>query len=130
MIYSFPVSDGTQLHRFLRYEDHWILSFGEEWNNQMLVVQDGILLNELHDYDTAFSIFLLDGKPFFFFQRGDQLGISFHGEEIPLPYSTISYTNFCCTGEGSRTPRASETKVGFYAKRGNSPYQYVEIGLR
>lgn len=130
MIYSVPVGPGPQLHRFLRYEDHWIFSFGEDWNNQMQIVQDGILLNDLYDYDTAFSLFLLDGKPFFFFQRGDQIGISFHSEEIVLPYSSISYEMVCCEGGGSRNPRASDTKVGFYAKRGDSDHQYVEIGLR
>lgn len=132
LIYSLPVNFGVQPHTFLRYEDHWIFSFGNDWDNKGWIVQDGIILNDLYDYDTAFSLFLLDDKPFFFFQRGDQFGISFDNEEILLPYPNISFGPICCDngGAGHWNPRASNTKVGFYVKRGEAEYQYIEIGLR
>lgn len=132
IIYSLNVNHSDQPHTFLRYDDHWIFSFGTDWYNQGWIVQDGIILNDLYDYDTTFSLFLLNDKPFFFFQRGDQFGISFHGEEILLPYSNISYGAVCCEGGGAGrlNPRASDTKVGFYVKRGDANPQYVEIGLR
>lgn len=131
LIYSFPVGGAVyEPHTLLRYEDHWIFSFGIDWYNQGRIVQDGIILNDLYDYDTTFSLFLLDGKPFFFFRRGEQFGVSFHNEEIILPYSNIIYDPVCCEGGGRLNPRASATKVGFYVKQGDSQSQYIEIGLR
>jgi hypothetical protein len=133
MLYSFPV-DGIccRAKTLLRYEDHWLFWFMDDWGNRGWVVQDGILLNDLYDYDNAFSIFLLDGKPFFFFQRGDQVGVSFNGEEILLPYAKISYGPICCEtgGTGQWNPRGTDIMVGFYILRGESERQYIEIGLR
>lgn len=132
LIYSHPVEYIDYPHRFLRYEDHWIFSFGNIYYNQMWIAQDGVLLNDLYDYDTAFSPFVLDGKPFFFFQRGAEIGISFHNEEIALPYSSIAFGAICCEGGGigHLNPRASDNKIGFYVQWGDSDYHYVEIGLR
>lgn len=137
LVYSLPVPFGDRPHTFLRYENHWIFSFGDDWDKQIWIVQDGIILNDLHDYDSAFSLFLLDDKPFFFFRRGDQFGVSFNNEEKLLPYPNISYDVVCCdnVGRGARNPRAGGTKVGFWVWWGDNEYQYdeyryVEIGLR
>jgi hypothetical protein len=57
LVYSLPVRFGDQPHTFLRYEDHWIFSFGDDIDKQIWIVQDGIILNDLHNYDSAFSLF-------------------------------------------------------------------------
>ncbi len=132
-MYSFPVDGiGYEPKQLLRYEDHWIFWFMDSGGTLGRIVQDGVLLNDLRNYDNAFSAFLLDGKPFFFFQRGDQFGISFNNEEILLPYSNISYGMICCEGGGPGrwNPRATDSMVGFYVKRGDSDYQYIEVGVR
>jgi hypothetical protein len=131
LLYSFPAPDISTLpYTLLRYDDHWIFWFMDHNTNLGRIVQDGILLNDLHGYANAFSLFLLDGKPFFFFQRGDQFGVSFNNQEILLPYSNISYDLVCCDNGGRRNPRGTNIMVGFYTQRKNSEYQYIEIGLR
>ena len=124
-------------HTFLRYQDHWIFSFGDDFDKEIRIVQDGVILNDLRDYDSAFSLFLLDNKPFFFFRRGDQFGVSFDDEEILLPYPNVSYDVICCEngGRGALNRRATNRAVGFWVWWGDSEYQYdeyryVEIGLR
>jgi hypothetical protein len=134
LVYSRNINELAWPHAFYRYGDHWILWFGMDgiYLNQSegWIVQDGIILNDLYNYDIAFSLFLLNDKPLFFFQRGDQFGISYDNEEVLLPYPNISYSVVCCDGGGSANPRASSTKVGFYVQRGDKDYQYIEIGLR
>lgn len=129
LMYSSPTDSMWNQGSLLRYEDHWILWFTDHIS-QSQVVQDGVLLNDQYDYDRAFSVFLLDEKPFFFFQRGNQFGISFNNQEILLPYSNISLDKVCCEGGGRRNPRGTNSMVGFYAQRENSEYQYIEIGLK
>lgn len=133
LLYAYPV-DGISMQpkKLLRYDEHWIFWFMNDWSVQGGVVKDGTLLNDLHDYDSAFSLFLLDGRPFFFFRRGDSVGVSFDGREIILPYATVRYGPVCCEGggPGKYNPRATDTMVGFYTVEGDSDYKYVEIGLR
>jgi len=133
MLYSYPIEGiCCEPKRLVRYDDHWIFWFMDDWHNQGWIVRDGILLNDLYGYDNAFSVFLLNGKPIFFFRRVDQYGISFNGQEILLPYPNISYGPVCCESGGNLrwNPRATDSVVGFYVERGNSDYQYIEIGLR
>jgi hypothetical protein len=131
LIYFLPITDNyDRPKRILRYEDHWIFWLMDDWGNKGLIVQDGILLNDLYHYDNAFSLFLLDGKPFFFFQRGSQYGISFNNQEILLPYSKIDYGPICCESGGRNNPRGTSIMISFYSLSENSKYQYVEIGLR
>lgn len=132
LLYSFPVNDiGYEQKNLLRYGDHWIFWFTDLDTNLGWVVQDGVTLNNIHNYESAFSVFLLDDKPFFFFQRDNQFGVSFNNQEILLPYSNISYAPICCEGGGSGrwNPRGTNIMVGFYTKE-NSEYRYIEIGLR
>ena len=133
MLYSFPVDGiGYEAKSLLRYDDHWIFWFMDLNTNLGQVVQDGISLNDLHEYDSAFSLFLLDGKPFFFFQRGDRYGVSFNNQEVLLPYPNVSYGRVCCEGggKGSWNPRGTDIMIGFYVQREDNKYQYIEIGLR
>lgn len=132
LFYSLPVDGiGHDPIRLFRYEDHWIFSFGlSVWSPRGGIVQDGVLLNALYGYDEAFGLHILDGKPFFFFQRGDQFGVSFNNQEILLPYSNIVYIMVCCGPGINRNPRGTNIMVGFYTQREDSSYQYIEIGLR
>ena len=128
--FTSPIDYGYIPKRFFRYDDHWIFWYGYDWAGPGRIVQDGILLNDLYDYDDAFSLFLLDGKPLFFFQRNDQYGISYNNQEVLLPYENIVQHPICCGPGKNRNPRGTNLMVGFYTQMEDSSYQYVEIGLK
>ena len=109
------------------YEDHWALEilYAEEEIWQGRIYLDGELLNESWDYQEAFGFQLLDGKPFYFFQREDGLGYSYDGKETALPYDTIPHYN-CCSAS-TINPLPAEKMVAFYALTADDWY-YVELG--
>jgi hypothetical protein len=130
IIHWFPVEDISYKEESLvSYDGHWAFWFTNLDTNQGHIIQDGVLLNDLHGYNHAFGLFLMGGKPFFFFQRGDQIGISFNNKEILLPYSHIIYHQVCCESTGNNNPRATDIMVGFSAQTKDG-YKYIEIGLR
>lgn len=109
------------------YGEHWVVeilqSDGEIWKGE--IYQDGALLNETRSYKEAFGFQLLDGKPFYFFQRGDQLGFSYDGREANLPFDQIPHYN-CCS-ESTINPVQAEDMVAFFGREGDDWY-YTELG--
>jgi hypothetical protein len=130
LVYTDNINYSEKVHILYRYKDHWIFSYGDDWNNKGKIILDGKIINDEYGYDTTFSLFLLNDKPFFFFKRGEQYGISYNFEEVQLPYSNIIYDPVCCEYGGSLNPRASKNKVGFYISIDDDTSQYIEIGLR
>jgi hypothetical protein len=90
------------------------------------IIRDGESLNQKHGYDEAFGFQLLDAKPFFFFKKDGQIGMSYDGKETPLNFTEVSH--YLCCSAGSLNPRSAEKMVAFFAKRDNVDY-YVEIGV-
>ena len=111
------------------YDGHWVIelirvalgSYGEEFNGY--VVQDGQDLNKACGYEETFNFALLDGRPFYFFQRDGQFHIYYDGQEIPTGYDRVWH--YQCCSAGVLNPGTSLNMVWFYAKRGEQEY-YVE----
>jgi hypothetical protein len=104
--------------RLSGWDDHWVLEV-----DGTLVI-DGQLMNLEWGYGEIFNWFLLEGKPFFFFEKGGQVSISYDGQELPVSYDEIIHAG-CCGGY--QNPRSSEHMVSFYARR-DGWWTYVEIG--
>jgi hypothetical protein len=140
IIYSIPAGDASPINTLRGlwvYLNHWVLeiakvtqNFGPQ-NEISLdsfgqIVQDGELLNERYDYDEAFGFQLMNGKPFFFFKRDGQIGISYDNQEVPLGYSQIPHYQ-CCSG-AELNPKSAQNMVALFAQRDEKWY-YVEIGV-
>jgi len=89
------------------------------------VFQDGESLNEKHGYDEAFNFQILDGKPFFFFDKDGEVGFSYDGRDTILGYTEIPH--YLCCSASAFNPQAAEKMVAFFAAKGTQNY-YVEIG--
>lgn len=87
------------------------------------IIQDGQDLNEVCGYEETFNFALLDGQPFYFFQRDGKIHIYYDGLEILSSYNTIWH--YQCCSAAVLNPSTSPNMVWFYAKRGEQEY-YVE----
>jgi hypothetical protein len=109
------------------YDGHWALEIlfatPEVWTGQIFV--DGELVNQEREYDEAFGFQMLSGKPFFFYRRGEHVGLSYDGQEADLEYDNIPH--YLCCSEGVLNPTQAENMVAFFAQHGDTWY-YVELG--
>ncbi len=112
------------------YGDHWALvvidaqSDGKQgWNPYARLIQDGQDVTAKKAYQQAFQFALLDGKPFYFYQKADKIGISFDGQELARGYDEIPHYQ-CCSGS-LLNPQTSLKMAWFFARRGGNWY-YVE----
>ncbi len=85
---------------------------------------NGISLNLKYGYQSTFEYQLLGSKPFFFFQKNDQIGISYDGKETPLGFDEIPHYG-CCSG-AELNPRQYTSLVDFFARKGQAWF-FVEI---
>ncbi len=102
------------------------------------IVQGGVSLSERYGYDEAFDFQLMNGKPFYFFKRNGNIGISYAGQIAWLGYDEVPHHAevYGCGGSASMelygwggiTPLHSENMVAFYARSGDRWY-YVEMGV-
>ncbi len=112
------------------YSEHWALILldakldGEQGPAQYeRLIQDGQDVNSLKGYEQAFEFSLLNGQPFYFYQKSGKIGISFAGEETATNYDEVPHYQ-CCTPALSN-PGRSLNMVWFFARRGTAWY-YVE----
>ena len=122
------------------YKNHWVLEVAhcrnrkvEEGRYTMVytdcdgeIIQDGKSLSKQHDYQATFGFQLMGGKPFYFFKKSGEIGISYDGQEVLLGYSEIPH--YKCCSPAKLNPKVSQNMVSFFARRGSNWY-YVEIGL-
>jgi len=120
-------SPALPLQSLWTFDGHWaleiLLADGEIWQGQLY--QDGDLINDLKSYQDVFDFQLLAGKPFFFFQKEDNLGYSYDGQEFILPYDQILH--FGCCSASTLNPIPAQDMVAFYALTGEQWF-YVELG--
>lgn len=88
------------------------------------IYQNGISLNLKYGYQSTFEYQLLRGKPFYFYQKNDQIGISYDGQETPLGFDEIPHYG-CCSG-AELNPRHYTSLVDFFARKGQAWY-FVEV---
>jgi len=120
------------------YDGHWVMEYAHvtmtkgETENSVLtnatghLVEDAALLNEIRGYDEIFGFQLLKGKPFYFFESGGQVGISYDGQVTMLAYEGIPH--YGCCSAATINPRKAQNMVAFFAQKGDSWY-YIEIGI-
>ncbi len=112
------------------YGDHWALILldakldGEQGPAPYeRLIQDGQDVTGLKGYDQSFEFSLLDGQPFYFYQKSGKIGISFAAEGIATNYDEVPHYQ-CCT-PALLNPGKSLNMVWFFARRGTAWY-YVE----
>jgi hypothetical protein len=88
------------------------------------IYQNGISLNQKYGYQSTFEYQLMADRPFYFFQKNDQIGISYDGQEFPLGFDDIPHYG-CCSG-GELNPRKYSSMLDFFARK-NSDWYFVEI---
>ena len=112
------------------YGQHWALVLidakpdGQQgWNPYTRLIQDGQDITQARGYQQAFQFAVLDGRPFYFYQKADKIDIAFDGQELPRGYDEIPHYQ-CCSG-ALLNPNVSMKMVWFFARRGSNWY-YVE----
>ena len=95
-IYKIPVGNSSpigSIRGLWMYADHWALETafvtnhqrGNEISSEVVgqISVDSQLLNKQLKYQEAFGFQILHGKPFYFFKKGNKIGISYDGVEVP-----------------------------------------------
>jgi hypothetical protein len=139
-IYTVQLGDSSPIapiRGLWAYDNHWVLEAAHtiqkfslsnviDYNVWGEVVQDGVSLNRQHGYQETFGFQLMKDKPFYFFKKRGQLGISYNRQEIALGYTQVPH--YWCCSAAALNPRNAENMVAFFAQRGGVWY-YVEIGV-
>ncbi len=87
------------------------------------LILDGQDVNGAKGYEQSFQFALLDGRPFYFYQKDGKIGISFDGQEIAKGYDEIPH--YACCMDALLNPQNSMNMVWFFARHGTDWY-YVE----
>ncbi len=138
-ILNIPLGDSSPvepLQGLWAYQNHWVLEVAHCSTREEKgivytdcygeIIQDGESFNKLHGYQETFGFQLMGGKPFYFFKKDHQIGISYDNQQVRLEYSEIPHYH-CC--EPARLdPVLSKNMVSFLARR-ESKWYYVEIGM-
>jgi len=125
---SRPVYTGTAvamgaympLRSFTTWDDHWALDVDDH------LIIDGQDLGEALGYDAAFGFRLIRGEPFYFFEQGGQVRISYGGQTLPNTYDQV-FHNQCCEASMHNPLNLGDT-VLFHALRDGTWY-FVEAGV-
>jgi hypothetical protein len=123
-----PVYTGTAvgmgaympLRSFTTWDGHWALEVDDH------LIIDGQDLGETLGYAAAFGFRLIRGQPFYFFEQGGQVRISYAGETLPNTYDQV-FHNQCCEASIHNPLNLGDT-VLFHALRDGTWY-FVEAGL-
>lgn len=105
------------------YHNQWIIQ--SYCHEKFDILWDGVSLNNSNGYQSSFGFQLMDGKPFYMFNRNNTVWLSYDGEEAKLDYDEVKLT-YCCMSY--HPPQHYEYLITFYATKGDQLY-YVAIGL-
>jgi hypothetical protein len=140
VIYSVVPRDGNPvtLRGLWSSNQDWILEyayisqiFNEVENSASFdfighLVKNGVSLNEQYSYEEAFGFQWMQGKPFYFFEKNGQIGVSFDENETMLGFEKVEHYGCCSAGFLNPTP--SQNMLSFFAQKDNTWF-YVEIGV-
>ena len=90
------------------------------------LVWNGVSLNERDALDEIFGFQLLNGRPFYLFEKGGEIGISFEGQVTMLGFDHVPH--YACCSAADLNPRPSPNMVSFFAQKAGAWY-YVEAGI-
>ena len=111
----------ANLIAYWAYDNHWLLEY--YCNETEDIILDGVSLNWANGYSNSFSPYLVSGKLFFFFKRGNQVGFYYDGKEYLLDFDDISYA-YCC-GIAELNPEFYSNKLTFMGLRGETRYYAI-----
>ncbi len=122
-VYTFKADliTSSPIHGFFSMGDSWVVECSDH------VVIAGKDLGAANGYAKVFNYRLLAGKPFYFFQKGDKVEMSFDGQTLSRQYDLVLHNN-CCES-GIANPSTSEIAVRFFAQRDGQWY-YVSALVR
>jgi hypothetical protein len=104
---------------FQCWQDQWVLGVNG------FLIQDGVMLNQVYEYEEAFGWHLVKDQPFFFFRKGPRLGIQYGDQVIPVYYDEI-YTPYHRKGyQDYYAPQFDGRSARFFAKRDGVWYSVV-----
>ena len=138
-VYSIPTGDALglpTLQGLWMVSGNWILEvahvnvsqqsndvFFHEISGQ--IIEEGEILNDRYGYQVAFGFQLMNGHPFYFFERDNKFGVSFNGQEMALGYDNV--LNYYRGDMAVVNVKHAKNMVAFFAQRDDKWY-YVEIG--
>jgi hypothetical protein len=138
-VFSIPTGDAgglPTLQGLWEVSGHWVLEvvhvneyqqgsdvIVHELSGQ--IIEDGEILNQDSNYQTQFGFQLMNGHPFYFFERDNKFGVSFNGQEMTLGYDNV--INHYRGDMAALNVTHAKKMVTFFAERGGKWY-YVEIG--
>ena len=102
------------------WKGHWVLEVLGQ------VVIDGKSLNKEQGYDEIFNWRLLNGQPFYFFKKGNRIGVYYAGRVLPYQYDKVIH--YQCCEPAVFNVSGNETMVWFHALR-DGVWYYVEMGI-
>jgi hypothetical protein len=113
-----PASPAEPIAAAYWHGRHWIVEYlGTK------VVMDGEEIGKKEGYEKVFFFRFVDGKPFFFFKKKGQTGISYNGIRQRTFYEEVPH-RMCC--DSSRwNPAHGDSMVAFYGRRGKVWYWVI-----
>jgi hypothetical protein len=108
------------LRSFASWDGHWAL----EVDDQLFI--DGQDVGQARGYGAVFGFTLIQGRPFYFYEQGGSVHISYDGQTMPDVYDEV-FHNQCCEA-AAHNIRAGEDVVWFHALRNGTWYFVVISG--
>jgi hypothetical protein len=108
------------LRGFTTWDGHWALEVDD------YVIVDGEDLGEASGYEAVFGFHLIQGRLFYFFERGGEVRISYDGQVLPNVYDEV-FHNRCCEAAVHNVETLGDVVV-FHALRDGTWY-LVEAGV-
>lgn len=118
-LFSFEATFGADspIDGFYSEAGRWYLEYADH------VVVDGKDLGAALGYDKVYNHRHLNGRPFYFFEKGGQVRASFDGYTLDSSYDEVAH-NGCCE-PAIANPHNNQDSVGFFARRGTD-WLYVQ----
>lgn len=105
---------------FIAWNDHWAVKVDGD------VIIDGESLREKAGYDKAFTLRLIQGRPFYFFEKDGKIHLWYDGAVADKTYDEVIH--YRCCEPAAFNPAANDSMVWFWARRGER-WHYVEAGI-
>jgi hypothetical protein len=107
------------LRSLTTWDGHWVLEVDDH------LIMDGQDLGETLGHEAAFGFTLIEGQPFYFFEQGGKVRMSYGGQTLPHVYDQV-FHNQCCEAAIHNVETLGDV-VLFHALW-NGTWYFVEVG--
>ncbi len=115
-----PILVDNPMKGLWAWQGHWAFEVAEQ------VILDGQSLGAQRGYDKVYGFRLLKGQPFFFFERGGIVQVSYADVELDAAYDEVAH--YKCCSAGMFNPQGNEDMVWYWARH-DGAWWYVEAGV-